>query len=56
MLNNDLAIVGMKKTKKDVMISNKIGTFVAVITKRTMDITAGLVGVMILIPLTLFYT
>lgn len=53
MLNNDLAIVGMKKTKKDVMISNKIGTFVAVITKRTMDITAGLVGVMILIPLTI---
>ena len=54
MLNNELAVVGMKRAKKnDMVISNRIGTFVAVITKRTMDITAGLVGVMILIPLTI---
>lgn len=53
MVNSDLAIMGMQKTKREIISSNKIVYIVSVIAKRTMDITAGLVGVMILIPLTI---
>lgn len=53
MLNNDLAIVGMQKNKKETLLSNKIVYAVSSLTKRTMDVAGGLVGVMILVPLTI---
>ncbi len=53
MVNSDLAIIGMQKTKREVLLSNKIYYIVSVIAKRTIDITAGIVGMLILIPLTM---
>lgn len=53
MANSDLAIIGMQKTKREVLLSNKIYYIVSVIAKRTIDITAGIVGMLILIPLTM---
>lgn len=53
MVNSDLAIMGMQKTKREIISSNKFVYIASAIAKRTMDITAGLVGVMVLIPLTI---
>lgn len=58
-MNNDLTIaeekslVEVKPSKRDILAENKIIFAITIVTKRFIDICAGITGLVILIPLTI---
>ena len=47
------ALVEVKPSKRDILLNNKVVYAITIITKRFIDICAGVAGMFVLIPLTI---
>ncbi len=49
----ETGLIEVKPTKRDILLKNKIVHVITIVTKRLIDICAGLIGAVVLIPLTI---